>query len=192
MALRTATAKSSAGHWAKEGDKLFDSGKFNDALYCYIEALKLRPEDPVLLCSKGATLHILGRRDEALTYVELALQRDPNKVEALLNKAVILDSEDRHKEALECVEKALAAHPKGRKALLMKKLITRNFLNTKGNALLGHGRPDEALVFFSQALDLDPKNENILKNQEDAFRRLLTKKRKKEAELSDPRMRIAE
>ncbi len=177
--------------WLKRGNKSFDSKNFRSAVVCYSEALVLKPEDPFLLNSKGLALKELGNHEEALRFFDLALERKPKLMGALVNRAAVLDCLERREEALECAEKALALYPRNLHARSVRNDIMRNSLNDKGIGLLMGGKPVEALVFFNKALDLDPKNENLLANREGAFRRLLTKKRTTEVELSDPEKRIA-
>ena len=54
-----------ADYWIREGDTLYDLGKYDEATYCYDEVIKLDPEDAIAWNKKGLALVNLGEYDEA-------------------------------------------------------------------------------------------------------------------------------
>ncbi|MFP4499640.1 MAG: glycosyltransferase [Candidatus Hydrogenedentota bacterium] len=60
-----------------EGDMLFAEGAAAGALKCFVEALRLDPDDPLLHNNAGVALHALGYTDQARESFRRALQLAP-------------------------------------------------------------------------------------------------------------------
>jgi len=90
--------------WFKKGDSLHNSGKYQEALNCYDEALKINPKDPDALVNKSDALLKLGRYQEALRYAEEALKMNPQDFTAWYNKAEALEYLDKPEEFIEAYE----------------------------------------------------------------------------------------
>ena len=67
---------------SKNGKKLLEDGKFEEALAFFEQALLNNPNDPDLLNSKGVTLRSLGRYDEAIECFNKSLEIDPRDKKA--------------------------------------------------------------------------------------------------------------
>ena len=78
-------------NWVNQGDSLYDSGKYQEALDCYDEALKINPKDADALVNKSDVLLRLGKYQEALGYAEEALRINPQDITAWYNKAEALE-----------------------------------------------------------------------------------------------------
>ena len=58
--------------WTVDGNRLLQAGQYERAIKCFDEALARCPDDRTTLGKKGAALLLLGRRDEALVYLQRA------------------------------------------------------------------------------------------------------------------------
>ena len=70
------------GELSKNGKKLLEDGKFEEALAFFEQALLNNPNDPDLLNSKGVALRSLGRYDEAIECFNKSLEIDPRDKKA--------------------------------------------------------------------------------------------------------------
>lgn len=66
----------------------------------YTEALKLRPDLPILWNNLGYSVYLLGELELAATYLERALELDPGHEAARLNLALVYVRQDRYEQAL--------------------------------------------------------------------------------------------
>ncbi|MHC4503110.1 MAG: tetratricopeptide repeat protein [Planctomycetota bacterium] len=94
--------------------------------------------------NKGASLHNLGRYEEAIRCFDEALSLDPECAGAWSNKASALLAMRRFGEALGCSSNALDLEPENAAALL-----------GKASALLGLGDPGEAIACIERSVELD-------------------------------------
>ena len=69
---------------------LIKEGKFAKALLVCDEALKIDPDDVVIIAQKGVAYCRLQKLDEAISCFDLALQKDPKFVHAIYNKAAVM------------------------------------------------------------------------------------------------------
>jgi tetratricopeptide (TPR) repeat protein len=61
--------------------------KYDDALKKFQGAVELKPGDAVLVNNLGYLYHVMGRYDEALSYLQKTLAIDPRRKEAHQNIA---------------------------------------------------------------------------------------------------------
>ncbi len=59
----------------ERGNSLLAAGKPAEALACYEQALRLRPDQPELLANLGVACAEMGRLDEAVRWYDAAIQR---------------------------------------------------------------------------------------------------------------------
>eukprot|EP01121_Diplochlamys_sp_Union-15-3_P020950 TRINITY_DN8340_c0_g1_i1.p1 TRINITY_DN8340_c0_g1~~TRINITY_DN8340_c0_g1_i1.p1 ORF type:complete len:455 (-),score=80.39 TRINITY_DN8340_c0_g1_i1:12-1238(-) len=130
----------------QESLQFMEEGKFGQALELCEKALSYDPNNPFLLCQKGAINMSYGQLDEALSYFEKALQRSPNDPLILINKANALLQVEKPNEALTVVNEAIQSSP-----------TFFNAWKTKGLILLKLEEYNEAEVCFSRAIDLAPQ-----------------------------------
>jgi tetratricopeptide (TPR) repeat protein len=107
---------------------------------------------------KGASLHALGRREEAIRCFDQALAIDPRLAMAWNNKGFALNGLRRREEAISCFDQALAIDPRLGMAW-----------NNKGIALAGLGRREEAIGCYDQALAMDPRYATAWNNKGNAL-----------------------
>ena len=63
--------------WSNKGAALFSQGKYDEAIKCYDEAIRLDPKLAETWCNKGAALTNLGNYDEAIKACDEAIRLDP-------------------------------------------------------------------------------------------------------------------
>ena len=81
-------------------------GRYDDAISCYDEALKVYPRADAWN-NKGNVYLKADRYDDALECYDKALNIDPNFVNALNGKGRALEGLGKYDDALECYDKAL-------------------------------------------------------------------------------------
>jgi len=93
------------------GWKLIKDGEPEHAAKLFADALKLRPEDPVLLFGAGMSAAMTGRFDEAKDKLRRALAKDPGLTNASLFLGAMLYKEDELDEAIKVYEAAAKLAP---------------------------------------------------------------------------------
>lgn len=82
-----------------------------DAIYCFEQALKLKPDYIHALVNLGAACWGVGRREEGRRAVDEALRLTPDNVGALINRAIMFYEEGQPEKALELFDRALSLDP---------------------------------------------------------------------------------
>jgi tetratricopeptide (TPR) repeat protein len=93
--------------WNDKGILLWTMGMRNEALDCYNEAVKFKPDFTDALINQGVALNNLNRRDEALVAYNKALEIDTNSEEALTNKGVVLFKMGKYQEAIDSFNRSI-------------------------------------------------------------------------------------
>ncbi|RWW81417.1 hypothetical protein BHE74_00010180 [Ensete ventricosum] len=73
-----------------QGNELFKSGHFAEAITAYGEGLKSDPSNPVLLCNRAACRSKLGQWEKSLEDCNQALRIQPSYIKALLRRASVI------------------------------------------------------------------------------------------------------
>ena len=100
---------------AETGYKLLNSGKLEQALDIYRGLVAASPYDSVFHCHLGATLHRLGRIDEAVEEYTAALRFNIANADALAARGEIHLQQGRLPEAIADSKRAVEVDPEGRK-----------------------------------------------------------------------------
>jgi tetratricopeptide (TPR) repeat protein len=133
------------------GNDLLASGRAAEAMACYEQVLRVRPDAPELLGNLGVCCAELGRLDEALRWYDAALARQPQYPEALYNRGNALRELKRYSEALAVYETALRLNANFPEAWM-----------NRGLALMRLGRAVDAVASYRETLRLRPgEPENI-------------------------------
>jgi tetratricopeptide (TPR) repeat protein/predicted amidophosphoribosyltransferase len=106
--------------WYSKGAALTILGKYNEAIDCIDNALKLSPNNEVALVNKGMALSRLGRHREALKCYNEAIRVNPTYEVAWNNKGNALTRLHRYDEALKCYERAIQLDEEYREAWVNK------------------------------------------------------------------------
>jgi tetratricopeptide (TPR) repeat protein len=122
------------------------AGDFTTALGQYEQALTLMPQEPEIANDLGRVALKMGKPDIAAQLFEHYVRSQPESVEGLNNLACAQRDLQQFDLAIETLKGAIAAHPD--RALLW---------NCLAAVLTLQGRMQEALVFYDEALRLDPE-----------------------------------
>ena len=87
--------------------KLIKDGKFVQALSVCEDALKIDPDDAVVITQKGVAFCRLQKLDEAINCFDLALQQDPKLAHAIYNKATVMMLQNNIADALSLLEQSM-------------------------------------------------------------------------------------
>lgn len=94
------------------GNRLYDAGRFAEAVTYYDQAFSLDPSDPNVSTDLATALWYLGRTDEALAQLERSLAIDSTHPQTLFNLGIIRrDGQQDLAGALEAWERLQQAHP---------------------------------------------------------------------------------
>jgi tetratricopeptide (TPR) repeat protein len=117
--------------WNNRGEKLFNLGRYSEALLSYNHALLINPEFSLVLANRCGVLSALNRYSEALISCKLAIEG--NKQWGRLGEALAWNNQGdalfnlgNYEESLTCFDKALAIYPdsvgiqRNREAVLSK------------------------------------------------------------------------
>ena len=159
-------------HYNK-GLVLLEKEEYEKATDEFNMAIKLKPHDPRYHYEKAVALRQLARYDEALKELDEAIKLDPNNPKYHFEKSIVLNQKayfiisntaktmkgkelDRSvlKEVEKYYEKSLQEIDK----VLKDDPINDRYLFTKGIALKGLGRFEEAIKFVEEALNKVPRN----------------------------------
>ena len=72
------------------GDALDKRGRYGEAMQHYVEALRIKPDDPFVYGKLATDLDIVGRLDDAVVYYRKSLQLDPMKAGGHNNLGITL------------------------------------------------------------------------------------------------------
>jgi tetratricopeptide (TPR) repeat protein len=156
-ALWSATLRENPGAWMAQinlGQYLGESGRGQEALGHYTDALRIRSDLPEAYYNRGSTLEQLGRHAEAIEDLEHALQLEPANPDAQVNLGNALLRSGRLPDAITHYQEALRLQPGAADA--------RNYLAGAhlqlGNTLVQEHRYADALAEYQQSLQFGPDN----------------------------------
>jgi tetratricopeptide (TPR) repeat protein len=96
----------SAVDWQNKGNALCYQDKYDEAIKCYDEALRLDPNIAAAWNNKANALHHQGKYEEAIKAYDEVIRIDPNIAGAWYNKANALDALGKTTEANAAFAKA--------------------------------------------------------------------------------------
>src|SRR5438067_8754902 len=76
--INSDTSAKSAAQWTDEGNLLYESRHYEQALAAFECAIRLDPGNTVAHCGKAISLNGLGRYEQALTAYTCAILLDPH------------------------------------------------------------------------------------------------------------------
>jgi len=122
-AARTKTKAQQAYDMDRQGLELYREKKYAEAEQKFKAAIELKPNDPVLLNNLGFLYYVMGRNDDALTYLQKTLALDPKRKEAHGNIAELYYKMGQKTEAKQHYEQYLALYPNSPKAPEFRKIL---------------------------------------------------------------------
>jgi protein O-mannosyl-transferase len=147
--FRHAIAATTANYTAYDGlgNTLEASGKHEEALACYAEAVRLKPDYPEAHINFGKALLGQGRPGEALVHLRKAVGLTPADPEAQYNLGTVLLMQAKPEEAIACFSEALRLKPDYAEAH-----------SNLGVVLMRQGKLGEGATHFTAALRLNPND----------------------------------
>ena len=132
-----------------KGNALAKLNRYEEAIRCYDEGLRLEPKNGRVFALKGFSLASMNRHEEAIRYYDKGLKLDPVYVYAYSNKGYSLTLLGRHEEAIKCHDDGLKLDPDYAYAYI-----------NKGLSFAWVGKHKEAIQCFDRSIALDPKVSN--------------------------------
>jgi len=133
------------------------SDDFASALKCYETALHLNPEEPEIANDLGRLAYRMGFLEEAEKLFQAYIEKNPASPDGANNLANAQRDQFRFGEAIQTIRGALRRHTDS--ALLW---------NTLGTILAEQGDMPTAIIFFDEAVRLDPKFGKAIYNRANA------------------------
>ncbi len=112
--------------WTRLGGLLFDSRKYDDAIYFMKQAVEKFPNDFTINLIYGLSLSQKGDHENAVEFLNRALRINPNDLTALGAIGYSLNQLKKDDEALSYLTKALKQDPNNLQVLSIKALIHEN------------------------------------------------------------------
>lgn len=82
------------------------SGRYDQALKDFNDALKLKPKDPALITYRGVAYYAKGQNDLAMKDFNQALEIDPKFGKAYYQRGMIYENQQKYNQAAEELKKA--------------------------------------------------------------------------------------
>jgi tetratricopeptide (TPR) repeat protein len=116
-----------AGAATALGNKLYDAGRYSEAIPHYQTALTSDPKNINVSTDLGTAMFYAGRPDEALAQLQKSLALDPNHAQTLFNIGIVKrDGKNDRKGAVEAWERLLASNPGYPEAARVRTLINES------------------------------------------------------------------
>ncbi len=129
------------------------TGRFDNAIHKFYEAIKYKPKYVDALCNLGIALKNSGKLEEAVKIYNEALAIETNSPEIYSNLGILQQELNHLAEAQTSLKKAVSLDPK--RADFWSNLAILNYRL---------GEVETALTEFTEALKLDPDNPTLLSN----------------------------
>jgi curved DNA-binding protein CbpA len=133
--------------WRNKGSALYFLGKYDDAIKCYDESIKIDPSNPIVWNNKGLALYYLEKYDDAILAYEHAITINPSDADAWNSKGNSLNSLKKYEEAILAYEHAITINPSDADAW-----------NSKGNSLNSLGKSDDAKKCYDKSKELEDED----------------------------------
>jgi tetratricopeptide (TPR) repeat protein len=91
-----------------QGMQASQSGRYDQALQIFDQALKLKPNDPAIISYKATVYYAKGNNAKAMELCNQALKINPNFARAYNQRGMIYQSQEKYREALPDLKKAKA------------------------------------------------------------------------------------
>jgi hypothetical protein len=102
-----ALGQQTASDWLNKGDTLYYQGKYDKALECYNESIRLNSSNAEAWNNKGWALYNQGKYDDAIKALDEAIRLDPKDATAWNNKGQALIDQGKYDDAIQHFEKVI-------------------------------------------------------------------------------------
>ena len=137
-----------------DGIDLYNNKKYEDAIKCCDEAIKLNPNFADIYIVKGNALSSLGKYDDAIKCYDQTIKLKPDDAMAYNNKGSTLNDLGKYDDAIKCYDQTIKLKPDDAMAY-----------NNKGNALSDLGKYDDAIKCYDQTIKLKPDDAMAYNNK---------------------------
>ncbi|MEY2834047.1 MAG: hypothetical protein RLZZ574_3307, partial [Cyanobacteriota bacterium] len=169
QAYRQAIALKTKTSWSYNnlGYALIQLDRWSEAIPAYRQAIKLNPDFPWSYYNLAEAYSKLDRWAEAIASYQQAvkLQGDLPQVQQKLGDAFYRRSQQDRQQALDCFLQAIEQDPQNADVYHQALAIDNRNVNLYlklGNILAESGKPEQALVTYQMALQVQPKNIDVL------------------------------
>ncbi|XP_066865061.1 protein O-mannosyl-transferase TMTC1 isoform X5 [Kogia breviceps] len=131
------------------GALYYNTGRYEEALQIYREAVSLQPSQRELRLALAQVLAVMGQTKEAEKMTNHIVSEEPGCLECYRLLSAIHSKQDQHDKALDAIDKALKLKPKD------PKVVSELFF-TKGNQLREQNLLDKAFESYKVAVELNP------------------------------------
>jgi Flp pilus assembly protein TadD len=115
-------------------NKLYDAGRFDEAVSYYEQVLALDPQNISVITDLGTAQFYLGRTDEAIARFQQSLQIDPRHVQTLHNLVVVYAQGKQDMIAAgDVLERLEAVDPANPSILQLRNMLKPGANQGKGN-----------------------------------------------------------
>jgi hypothetical protein len=129
----------------QRGLELAEAGRYQEALTCIQEHLRISPEDAQALNDAGAILHCLGRSDEAIDHFIKARSLRPDSTEIVWNLVETYLAADRACEAMRLFD-----------GMGQMSILNADLLNRTANIFLKQDNKADAVEMLLRSLKISP------------------------------------
>ena len=137
-------------NWFEHGEKLFELGRYEEAIDSYVRALDFGQGDPDILCNRGLELANLDRYEDAIRTYDCALEFGTDRDYIWCNHGLALAHLGKYEEAIRSYDFALEAER-------VNPIIWHNRGITFGEL----GKYEDAIVSFDRALEFEKSEPDI-------------------------------
>uniref|UniRef100_A0A4W2H5L9 Protein O-mannosyl-transferase TMTC1 n=1 Tax=Bos indicus x Bos taurus TaxID=30522 RepID=A0A4W2H5L9_BOBOX len=131
------------------GALYYNTGRYEEALQTYREAVALQPSQRELRLALAQVLAVIGQTKEAEKMTSHIVSEETGCLECYRLLSAIHSKQEQHDKALDAIDKALKLKPKD------PKVISELFF-TKGNQLREQNLLDKAFESYKAAVELNP------------------------------------
>ena len=133
-----------ASEVTKEGDSLFNDGKYTEAVEAYSDYLKTRPKDIKTLYNRGRAYEELGQVEKARADFDKILDLDQDNLNANLSMGKYWYNKKNFDQAINFFDRVIVIDGRRADAYLLK-----------GRAFHQQGEFEEAMENYNQAISFD-------------------------------------
>ena len=134
------------------------SGRTNEALEYFDQAIKIKLDDALAWNNRGVALGKLGRHEEAIADYSRAIEINPNDTDAWSNRGSTFIDMGKYEEAIADNDRAIEIDPAYALAW-----------NNRGVALSELGRYEESIADCDRAIEIDPDYDKAWYNRGNAY-----------------------
>ncbi|MBD2145047.1 MULTISPECIES: serine/threonine-protein kinase [Sphaerospermopsis] len=155
------TQNQSSEYWFKQGVKLFDPERYEEAISSFDKAIAIQHDKHEAWFCRGYCLNKLKKHEEAISSFDQAIAIKTDFYKAWYNRGNSLYNLERYQEAISSYKKAITIQPD-----------YANAWNGRANSLWCLGRYEEALKCYEKAISIQPDDELYINNRNDLLKQL--------------------